>query len=96
VNRGGFCYERLFARAFVSGIMEVQCSERASAEPVCFCVDAAPYNVIVLTGSLLSAEMGLAHRPPVSIIQPDFLPDACGPRAHYRRKGYGHSIKGAA
>ena len=54
------------------------------------------HYIFVLTGSLPSAEMGSAHRPSVTIIEPDFLPEACGPRAHYRREGYGHSKTEAA
>src|SRR5262245_17062963 len=50
----------------------------------------------MLTGGIPSAEMGPAHRPFVPIIEPDFLPEVCGPRAPFRRKGYGHSIPGLA
>jgi hypothetical protein len=28
------------------------------------------------------------------VIQPDFLPEECGPRVHLRRKGYGYSLAG--
>ena len=50
----------------------------------------------MLTGSIPSADMGLAHRPFVSTLKPDFLPGVCGPRALNWRKGYGHSITGTA
>src|SRR5436309_3047691 len=49
--------------------------------------------VRMLTGSIPSAEMGAAHRPFIKLIEPDFLPDACGPRAYWR-KGYGYCITG--
>jgi hypothetical protein len=54
------------------------------------------HYLFMLTGSIPSAEMGSAHRSFISTHQPDFLPDVSGPRALYRRKGYGHSIAGAA
>ena len=53
------------------------------------------HGVLMLTGSIPSAEMGAAYRPFIVLIEPDFLPDVCGPRAHSRRKGYGYSITGS-
>jgi len=52
----------------------------------------AGQNAGVPAGGTLSAEMGPAHRPFVSTLKTQLLPDVCGPRAYYRRKGYGHRL----